>query len=107
MFSTGLFKKIIIADTFAKAAAWGFSNIDIMSGMDAVFTMVAYTFQIYFDFSGYSDMAVGLASLFNIEIPYNFNAPYQSYSVTEFWKRWHITLTNFLTKYVYYPFGGG
>lgn len=107
LFSTGLFKKIIIADTFAKAASWGFSNIDIMSGMDAVITMVAYTFQIYFDFSGYSDMAVGLASLFNIEIPYNFNAPYQSCSVTEFWKRWHITLTNFLTKYVYYPLGGG
>lgn len=106
LFSVGLLKKIIIADTFAKAANWGFANLTIMSSMDAIIVMVAYTFQIYFDFSGYSDMAVGLASMFNIDIPFNFNAPYQADSIIEFWKRWHITLTNFLTKYVYYPLGG-
>lgn len=106
LFSTGLFKKIIIADTFAKAADWGFLHVGIMSSMDAVIVMIAYTFQIYFDFSGYSDMAVGLASMFNIEIPSNFNAPYQAGSIIEFWKRWHITLTQFLRKYIYYPLGG-
>ncbi len=106
LFSTGLFKKIIIADTFAKAADWGFLNVGIMGSMDAMIVMSAYTFQIYFDFSGYSDMAVGLAAMFNIEIPCNFNAPYRSDSIIEFWKRWHITLTQFLRKYIYYPLGG-
>ncbi len=106
LFSTGLFKKIMIADTFAKAANWGFSNVAAMNSLDAVIVMIAYTFQIYFDFSGYSDMAVGLAALFNIDIPCNFNAPYQADSIIDFWKRWHITLTQFLRKYIYYPLGG-
>lgn len=106
LFSIGLFKKIIIADTFAKAVDWGFSNVGVMSSMDAIIVMIAYTFQIYFDFSGYSDMAVGLAAMFNIDIPCNFNAPYQADSIIDFWKRWHITLTKFLRKYIYYPLGG-
>lgn len=106
LFSVGLFKKIIIADTFAKAADWGFSNVGVMSSMDAIIVMISYTFQIYFDFSGYSDMAVGLAAMFNIDIPCNFNAPYQADSIIDFWKKWHITLTQFLRKYIYYPLGG-
>lgn len=106
LFSTGLFKKIIIADTFAKAADWGFSNIGAMTGLDAIIVMLGYTFQIYFDFSGYSDMAVGLASMFNIDIPVNFNAPYTADSIIDFWKRWHITLGKFLREYIYYPLGG-
>lgn len=106
LFSTGLFKKIIIADTFAKAVDWGFSNVGAMSSLDAIIVMIAYTFQIYFDFSGYSDMAVGLAAMFNINIPCNFDAPYQADSIIDFWKRWHITLTQFLRKYIYYPLGG-
>lgn len=106
LFSTGVLKKIIIADTFAKAVDWGFSNVGTMSSLDAIIVMIAYTFQIYFDFSGYSDMAVGLAAMFNINIPCNFDAPYQADSIIDFWKRWHITLTQFLRKYIYYPLGG-
>lgn len=106
LFSTGLLKKIIIADTFARAVDWGFSNVGAMSSLDAIIVMIAYTFQIYFDFSGYSDMAVGLAAMFNIDIPCNFRAPYQADSIIDFWKRWHITLTQFLRKYIYYSLGG-
>ena len=106
LFSVGLLKKVIIADTLARAVDWGFSDITDMTNMDAIVVMLSYTFQIYFDFSGYSDMAVGLASMFNIEIPSNFNAPYKADSIIEFWKRWHITLTQFLRKYIYYPLGG-
>lgn len=106
LFTIGLFKKVILADTFAKAVNWGFSDISAMSSLDAVIVMLSYTFQIYFDFSGYSDMALGLAQMFNFELPLNFNAPYQSYDILEFWQRWHMTLTGFLQKYIYIPLGG-
>lgn len=96
----------MIADTFAKAVDWGFSNVAAMNSLDAVIVMTTYTFQIYFDFSDYSDMAVGLVAMFNIDIPCNFNAPYQADSIIDFWKKWHITLTQFLRKYIYYPLGG-
>ena len=105
-FAVGLSKKVILADTFAKGVNWGFENISMMSSVDAVIVMLSYTFQIYFDFSGYSDMALGLAGMFNFKLPINFNAPYQSYDILEFWQRWHMTLTGFLQKYIYIPLGG-
>ncbi|MCR5303631.1 MAG: MBOAT family protein, partial [Lachnospiraceae bacterium] len=67
---------------------------------------VSYTLQLYFDFSGYCDMALGVSKMFNIDLPLNFNSPYKSLSITEFWKGWHITLTRFLRKYIYFPLGG-
>ena len=113
MFSRGLAKKVLIADTFAKAVDWGFDKAAIFStGEDALafyevlIVMLSYTFQIYFDFSGYSDMATGLGAMFNFDIPMNFNSPYKALSVADFWKRWHMTLTRFLTRYIYIPLGG-
>ena len=105
IFSLGLAKKILLADFFAVLADKGFSAI---SGnfFDAWGTALAYTFQIYFDFSGYCDMAIGIALLFNICLPKNFDAPYRSASITEFWRRWHITLGRFLMSSVYIPLGG-
>lgn len=106
LFAIGLFKKVLLADTFARAVNWGFGNISGMNSVDAVIVMLSYTFQIYFDFSGYSDMALGLAGMFNFQLPINFNAPYQSYDILGFWQRWHMTLTGFLQKYIYIPLGG-
>ena len=105
-FSLGLFKKVMIADTFGKAVAWGFANTETATGGDLMLVMLSYTFQIYFDFSGYSDMATGLAQMVNLQLPVNFDSPYKAFSVREFWKRWHMTLTRFLTAYVYLPLGG-
>ena len=106
IFSFGLFKKMIFADTFATAVAWGYANIDIASSMDWFLIMLFYTFEIYFDFSGYSDMAIGVSTMLNINLPMNFNSPYKALSIRDFWKRWHISLTGFLTRYVYIPLGG-
>ena len=105
-FSLGLFKKVLIADTFGRAVAWGFANTEAATSGDLLVVMLAYTFQIYFDFSGYSDMAIGLARMVNLSLPVNFDSPYKSYGIREFWKRWHMTLTRFLTTYVYLPLGG-
>ncbi len=106
IFSFGLLKKVILADTFAAAFAWGCENIDVLTSMDCFVVMLAYTFEIYFDFSGYSDMAVGVSRMLNITLPMNFDSPYKALSVRDFWKRWHISLTNFFTKYLYIPLGG-
>lgn len=106
LFAVGLFKKVMLADIFAKAVNWGFADISGMNSVEAFIVMLSYTFQIYFDFSGYSDMALGLAGMFNFKLPINFNAPYQSYDILEFWQRWHMTLTGFLQKYIYIPLGG-
>lgn len=105
-FAVGLFKKVLIADTFGRAVSWGWSNIEVLTSLEIVIVMLSYTFQIYFDFSGYCDMAVGIGKMFNIELPVNFNSPYKACSIIEFWKRWHITLTRFLRNYVYFPLGG-
>lgn len=109
LFSLGLFKKIILADSFSKAVTWGFSNFDVATSMDLFLVMFFYTLEIYFGFSGYSDMAYGTSHMLGIELPRNFNSPYKSFSLTEFWKRWHISLTNFFTKFLYevhlYPNG--
>lgn len=105
MFIFGLFKKVILADTFAGAVswAWGLDSISSASSMDWLLVMLAYTFQIYFDFSGYSDMAIGTARMLNIELPMNFDSPYKAKSVLEFWDRWHISLTSWFREYVFFP----
>ncbi len=104
--SMGLFKKVGIADTFAVWANEGFSSVVPLTFLEAWFTALAYTFQIYFDFSGYTDMAIGIALMFNIKLPINFNSPYKALNIRDFWRRWHITLTRFLRDYVYIPLGG-
>lgn len=106
IFAIGLFKKIIIADTFGKAVTFGFGTIETLSSMEAIIVSLSYTFQLYFDFSGYCDMAIGIGYMFNIELPQNFNSPYKSKSITEFWERWHLSLTRFLRTYIYIPLGG-
>ena len=105
MFVLGLFKKLVLADTLADWVDSGFA-LQEPGMLGAWFCMFAYAFQIYFDFSGYSDMAVGLGKLFNFDLPRNFDAPYRSGSVREFWRRWHITLGRMLTELVYIPLGG-
>lgn len=105
-FSFGMAKKVIIADSFGNVVNYGFANLAGLDSTNAIFTMLSYTIQIYFDFSGYCDMATGIAKMFNIDLPINFNSPYKALSITEFWKRWHITLTRFLRTYIYFPLGG-
>lgn len=106
LFTLGLSKKVLLADTFGNAANWGFANIDGLNSMTAFFSMLAYTIQIYFDFSGYCDMAIGIGKMMNIDLPLNFDSPYKALTITEFWDRWHMTLTRFFTRYVYIPLGG-
>ena len=104
--SFGLFKKMVIADTFALAVSWGAENSAVMTSLDQILVMLAYTFEIYFDFSGYTDMATGVSVMLNIKLPMNFDSPYKALSVRDFWGRWHMSLTNFFTRYIYIPLGG-
>lgn len=106
LFVMGMMKKVILADTFGGAVDYGYSNLEIMQGQDALLLVIFYSLQLYFDFSGYCDMARGVSRMFGIELPVNFNSPYQAENIIEFWKRWHITLNRFFTKYVYIPLGG-
>ena len=106
IFSIGLFKKVVIADTFAVWATAGFDTATTLNLFEAWATSLSYTFQLYFDFSGYTDMAIGAALLFNIKLPINFNSPYKATSIQDFWRRWHITLSRFLKDYIYIPLGG-
>lgn len=106
LFSFGLFKKLLLADTFAKAVAWGFANTETATAADWLLVMLFYTFEIYFDFSGYTDMATGSSLILNITLPINFDSPYRALSIRDFWKRWHISLTKFFTRYIYIPLGG-
>ena len=109
IFSIGLFKKVFIADSFAKWADAGFSVVEkgeYLNMAESWATSLSYTFQLYFDFSGYCDMAIGLGLMFGIVLPLNFNSPYKSLNISEFWRRWHITLGRFLTECVYVPLGG-
>lgn len=105
-FAIGLFKKVMIADTFGKAVTWGFNTVWAMTTMETVLISLSYTFQIYFDFSGYCDMAVGIGKMFNINLPTNFDSPYKAVSIIDFWNRWHMSLTRFLREYIYFPLGG-
>lgn len=106
LFAIGLAKKVILADTFADAATHGFAISGQLNTRTAIITMLSYTLQLYFDFSGYCDMATGIAKMLNIDLPANFNSPYKAVNISDFWKRWHMTLTRFLTKYIYIPLGG-
>jgi len=106
VFALGLFKKVVIADTFAMLADVGFRAWKTLSVLESWGTSLSYTFQIYFDFSGYSDMAIGAALLFNLRLPVNFDSPYKAFSVQDFWRRWHITLSRWLRDYLYIPMGG-
>jgi D-alanyl-lipoteichoic acid acyltransferase DltB (MBOAT superfamily) len=103
IFSIGLFKKVAIADTFSIWANAGFDVATTLNLFEAWVTSLSYTFQLYFDFSGYTDMAIGAALLFNIRLPINFNSPYKATGMIDFWKRWHMTLTSFITAYIYTP----
>ena len=108
VFVIGLFKKIAIADSMAPLADAGFSAVNgsAISAVSGWTATLAYTCQIYFDFSGYSDMAIGLGWMFSIKLPINFNSPYKATSIVDFWRRWHITLSTFLRDYLYFPLGG-
>lgn len=106
LFVLGLSKKVLLADTFALVVNYGFAQTFSLDSVSTVAVILSYTFELYFDFSGYSDMATGLGKMFNIELPVNFNAPYRSCSMKEFWQRWHITLSRFFITYVYIPLGG-
>jgi len=106
IFLIGLCKKVVIADTFAAYANAGFDVLQSLNFFEAWVTSLSYTIQLYFDFSGYCDMAIGIGLMFNIKLPINFNSPYKSKNIQEFWKRWHMTLGRFLTDYLYIPLGG-
>ena len=109
IFVLGLFKKTVVGDNLGRFADPLFSAADAgvaLSLFEAWAAMLFFSFQIYFDFSGYSDMAVGLARMLNVQLPFNFNSPYRSRNIVEFWRRWHITLGAFLRDYLYVPLGG-
>lgn len=105
-FTLGLAKKVLIADKLSEYVGTAFANASQLSMTDAWFASFAYTLQLYFDFSGYSEMAIGLGLMLNFKLPLNFNSPYQSTSIIEFWRRWHMTLSAFLKDYLYIPLGG-
>ena len=106
LFVFGMGKKVILADTFGKAVDYGYSNLNLLHASDVLLLILFYSFQLYFDFSGYCDMARGVSRMFGIELPVNFNSPYKARNIIDFWKRWHITLNRFFTKYLYIPLGG-
>lgn len=109
LFTLGLCKKVLIADTLAPYASEAFNATEAgitLSFIEAWRGALAYTFQLYFDFSGYTDMAIGIALMFGIHLPLNFNSPYKANNIIDFWQRWHMTLSRFLRDYVYIPLGG-
>ncbi|WP_330622518.1 MBOAT family O-acyltransferase [Butyrivibrio sp.] len=106
LLSFGLFKKVILADTFGRAVDYGYDNLMTLGSLEAILVAVFYSFQLYFDFSGYCDMAGAVCMMIGFDLPDNFNSPYKAVNIIDFWKRWHITLTKFFTKYVYIPLGG-
>lgn len=105
-FVLGLTKKVLLADTFALISQGGYSAVSYMNGLSGIVTVIAYSLQIYFDFSGYCDMAIGMSKMLNIDLIENFNSPYKAESISDFWDRWHISLTKFFTRYLYIPLGG-
>lgn len=109
IFLLGLAKKLVLADGLARFADPGFAAAarhDPLTLIEAWVALLAYALQIYFDFSGYSDMAIGLARMFGIQFPVNFNSPYKARNISDFWRRWNITLSTFLREYLYIPLGG-
>jgi alginate O-acetyltransferase complex protein AlgI len=106
LFSIGVLKKIIMADQLSEYVSIGFEHVKNLTFTEAWFTSLSYTFQLYFDFSGYCDMAIGISFMLGIALPINFNSPYKATSIKEFWRCWHITLSTWLRDYVYIPLGG-
>ena len=106
IFVLGLSKKVLLADTFGIAVDYAYANVSSLNGLESFLVILFYSIQLYFDFSGYCDMARGIAILFDMKIATNFESPYQARNIVEFWKRWHITLSRFFTKNIYIPFGG-
>ena len=106
VFVLGLAKKVLIADTFGIAVDLAYSNVDAINGFESLIMILFYSLQLYFDFSGYCDMAKGIAGMFDMKIANNFNSPYKAANIVEFWKRWHITLSRFFTRNIYIPLGG-
>ncbi|MBP3198506.1 MAG: MBOAT family protein, partial [Butyrivibrio sp.] len=105
-FIIGLSKKVLLADTLAKAVNYGFMQTYYLDTITVIMVMLAYTFEIYLDFSGYCDMAGGVSLMLGYELPMNFNSPYKAATSKELWQRWHMTLSRFFIKYVYIPLGG-
>lgn len=107
IFTIGLFKKVVVADSIAPWVNDIFTRADALTFLEAWIGALGYTMQLYFDFSGYSEMAIGLGLMLNLNLPVNFNSPYQSLSVIDFWRRWHMTLGLWVKNYLYIPMGGG
>lgn len=103
LIAIGLFKKVVLGDSFARIADAGYGDVGGLSTMAAWITALAYSFQIYFDFSGYSDMAFGIGRLLGVSLVRNFNAPFRSVNIGDFWQRWHISLSTFITTYLFTP----
>jgi alginate O-acetyltransferase complex protein AlgI len=106
-FTIGMIKKVLIADSIARVVNPALADWSHLSTAGAWLCALGYTYQLYFDFSGYSDMAVGLALFFGIRLPQNFNSPYKALDPSDFWRRWHISLSTILRDYLYIPMGGG
>jgi D-alanyl-lipoteichoic acid acyltransferase DltB (MBOAT superfamily) len=106
LFAIGMAKKLLLADQLAPIVDYGWTRAGGLGFLDAWLLSLGYTFQLYFDFSGYADMAIGISLLFGIRLPLNFDAPYRAASIQEFWRRWHITLSSWLRDYLYIPLGG-
>ena len=106
IFALGMVEKIIVADTLAAVVDPAFANYLTLSSIGAWLAAIGYAFQLYFDFCGYSDMAVGLGLMFGLRIPWNFNSPYKALDPSDFWRRWHISLSSCLRDYLYIPLGG-
>lgn len=106
LIACGLAKKVLLADTLGNAVNAAWSNLSGLNASTALVAMLGYTFQLYFDFSGYCDVATGAARLFGVALPRNFDSPYRACSIAAFWERWHMTMTRFFTRYLYIPLGG-
>lgn len=106
IFTIGLAKKVLLADMLGNVANFGFDNCIYFDSISTYIIGLFYIFELYFDFSGYSDMAIGLGRMFNINLPQNFDSPLKSYSIKQTWRRWHMTLSRFFSLYVYIPLGG-
>lgn len=106
LLALGLFKKVIVANTLGNAVDFGYNHLEVLHTGEALVVMLSYTLQLYFDFSGYCDMAMAIAGFFGFSLPLNFDSPYHAVDICDFWKRWHISLTKFFTSYLYIPLGG-
>jgi len=106
LLSIGLAKKVIVADNLSPVSIYAFDTAETLSLLEALFSSACYTLQLYFDFSGYCDMASGCAMLFGTHLPWNFNSPYKASTIQDFWHRWHITLSRWMRDYLYIPLGG-